>query len=85
MSTEASRIIEAALKLPNSERAYVAAVLTDSIGDGSTQEEIDAAWLEEVKRRRDDLDAGRTQAVPWEDVREKLHAKIKRARERLSA
>jgi putative addiction module component (TIGR02574 family) len=85
VSTEASRIIEAALKLPDSDRAYVAAVITDSIGDGSTQDEIDAAWLAEVKRRRDDLQAGRTQGVPWEHVRQKLHAKIKRAREQRSA
>jgi putative addiction module component (TIGR02574 family) len=81
VSTEADRIIEAAMNLPDSERAFVAAVLTDSIGDGSTEEEIAAAWLEEVRRRRDDLDAGRTHTVPWEDVRRKLHAKIKRARE----
>ncbi|MFO7562421.1 MAG: addiction module protein [Enhygromyxa sp.] len=85
VSTEASQIIEAAMKLPDAERAFVAAVLTDSIGDGSTREEIEAAWLAEVKRRRDDLDAGRTQPVPWEDVREKLHSKIRRARERRSA
>jgi putative addiction module component (TIGR02574 family) len=82
VTDEAKRILEAAMALPDSERAMLAAVLTDSLGDGSTPEEIEAAWLLEVKRRIADLDSGRSVPVPWEEVRQELHAKIERARGR---
>jgi putative addiction module component (TIGR02574 family) len=83
VSTEADRILEAAMPLPDAERALIGAILLDSIGDGSTPEEIEASWLAEVKRRRDDLDAGRTHTVSWEEVMQELRAKIQRAREGL--
>ena len=68
------------MALPEVERARLAFVLRDSIGDGSSQEEIDAAVLEEVKRRRDNLRSGRTKPVPYEEVRRKLDAMIERGR-----
>ena len=68
------------MKLPKDERARLATVLRDSTGDGSTQEEIDAAVLAEVKRRLDSLDSGRTQAIPYEEIKRKLRATVERAR-----
>jgi len=82
VTDEASRILDAALELPERERAMLTAVLTDSLGDGSTSEEIEAAWSLEINRRIADLDSGRTAPVPWEEVRRDLHAKIERARRR---
>ncbi|KIG14958.1 hypothetical protein DB30_06147 [Enhygromyxa salina] len=85
MTDEASRVLDAAMTLPEVERARLATILADSIGDGSPQEEIDAATLAEAKRRLDDLDAGRTQSVPYEEIKRKLHGTIERARQRASA
>lgn len=82
MTDEAARILELAMALPESERAVIVVVLIDSIGDGSPPEEIEAAWLAEVERRREDLHSGRTTAVPWEEVRRELVAMAERARER---
>lgn len=82
VSDEARRIFEAAMQLPDAERAALASVLKDSVGDGSSLEEIEAAWIAEAERRRDDLRAGRTTAVPWQDVRREIFEMIEHARER---
>jgi hypothetical protein len=42
------RILDAAMRLPSADRAALAAILTDSIGDGSSPEQIEAAWLAEA-------------------------------------
>jgi len=81
-SDEARRILDAAMQLPQVERARLATILADSIGDGSNQEEVDAAVLAEAKRRLDNLDSGRTQAVPYEEIKRKLRATVERARVR---
>lgn len=80
MKDEASEILGAAMLLSEPERARLAAILADSIGDGTPQDEIDAATLAEAKRRLADLDSGRTQAVPYLEIKQKLHATVERAR-----
>ena len=73
------------MQLSDPERAALASVLKDSVGDGSSLDAIEAAWIEEAKRRREELEAGRTTAVPWKDVRQELFDMIERARERRAA
>ncbi|MFO7563444.1 MAG: addiction module protein [Enhygromyxa sp.] len=58
--------------MPEDERAELAAILVDSIGDGRPQTEIDAAWLAEAKRRLDALRSGRATLVPSEEVEREL-------------
>jgi hypothetical protein len=45
-------------------------------------DEIEAAWIAEAERRREDLRTGRTIAVPWQDVRREIFDMVARARER---
>ena len=82
MTSEAERLLEAALKLPDSERAELAAILTDSIGDGSSDAEIEETWIAEAKRRLEDVRSGRSKTVPFEEVHSKLRAMIETARSR---
>ena len=63
MSDEARRILAAALKLPQSERAAIAAILVDCMGDGSSSEEIEASWIAEAKRRAEAIDRGELELV----------------------
>lgn len=79
---DASRILDAAMRLPEAERAELAAILTDSIGDGSSPEEIEAAWIAEAKRRLEAVERGETIPVPFEDAMRRLAAKHRQARER---
>jgi putative addiction module component (TIGR02574 family) len=82
VSDEAKRILEAAMRLPDAERAALATVLKDSVGDGASLDEIEAAWIAEAERRREDLRAGRTTSVPWQDVRREIFDMVERARVR---
>jgi putative addiction module component (TIGR02574 family) len=78
MSDEASRILEAAMRLPDVERAALAVVLKDSVGDGASPDEVEAVWIAEAERELEDLRAGRTTTVPWEEVRRELFDMVER-------
>jgi putative addiction module component (TIGR02574 family) len=68
MSADVLRLYEAVMQLSETDRAELVAMLLDSEGDGSTQEELDAAWGVEVRRRMDEIATGRAQTIPLEDV-----------------
>jgi putative addiction module component (TIGR02574 family) len=61
-----------ALLTEEEQRRLSLALAPDETND---QDEIEAAWMNEARRRMADLDAGRTKAVPWSEVRERLFAK----------
>jgi putative addiction module component (TIGR02574 family) len=82
VSAEASRILDAALQLSDSERAEIAAILTDSMGDGSSPEEVRASWVAEIERRREALARGEETLVDFDDVMARLRAKVRRPRDR---
>ena len=82
VTAEAERLLEAAMKLPDAERAELAAILADSIGDGHSDEEIEAAWVAEAKRRLEDIRSGKSKTIPWEEVDRKLRAMLEGARNR---
>jgi putative addiction module component (TIGR02574 family) len=68
MGAEVLRLYEAVMQLSDTDRAQLVAMLLDSEGDGSTQEELDAAWSAEVRRRMQEIDSGLVQPIPLEDV-----------------
>lgn len=79
--TNATQILAAALELPERERVQLAAAILDSVPNDASPADVDPALLAEVRRRRDDLHAGRTRAVPYSEVRRKLDAMIERGRQ----
>jgi putative addiction module component (TIGR02574 family) len=68
----ADEILNEALSLPANERAALAGTLIESLDDDATDEDFVGLWSAEIKRRIDDLDAGRVQRVPWSQVRQRL-------------
>jgi putative addiction module component (TIGR02574 family) len=78
VTDNASRILDAALQLPDAERAELAAILTDSIGDGSSPEEIDASWIAEAKRRLTAYRRGESTPIDLEDAMRELESKPRR-------
>jgi putative addiction module component (TIGR02574 family) len=82
VTDEASRILDAALQLPDRERVELAVILADSIGDGSSPEEVRASWLAEVERRREALARGEETLVDFDDMMARLRAKVRRSSER---
>ena len=69
-------ILGAALALPPGARAMLADELLQSL-DGSHQEQIDAAWAEEIERRIREIDEGKVEMIDGELVMQKLRARFK--------
>jgi putative addiction module component (TIGR02574 family) len=67
MNAKTQEVLQAALSLPESDRAEIAASLIHSL-DTETDADADAAWAEEIRRRLDAIDKGEVQLVPWDDV-----------------
>lgn len=82
VTREASEILDAALALPRAQRAEFAAILADSVGDGTSPEQIQAAWLAEAKRRLAAYERGELEAVSYEDMMRRLRSKDRRPRPR---
>lgn len=68
-STE-SILIEA-LQLPLQERTALTTGLLASL-DEHVDEGVDAAWDAEIAQRLKDIDEGKVQMVPWEEVRKQM-------------
>ncbi len=67
MTTEVNAVLTAALALPPADRAAVAEQLLDSLNDPD-QAEIDAAWVQEARRRLKAFDEGTIKATPAAEV-----------------
>jgi putative addiction module component (TIGR02574 family) len=73
MSKRADKLFQDAQALPDEERAILALRLLDSVGE--PESEIERAWRDEVKRRLDDVDAGRATITPWNEARRRIFAR----------
>jgi putative addiction module component (TIGR02574 family) len=45
-------------------------------------EEVDAAWDEEIERRVQQIDSGEVKTISWEEVRAKGHSRLNDLRKR---
>jgi putative addiction module component (TIGR02574 family) len=39
-------------------------------------EDVEAAWAEEIERRVRQIDSGEVKTIPWEEVRAKISARL---------
>ena len=76
MSPEVSELLKRALALPPESRAALAGSLLESLDEQLAEEGIEAAWDEEIKRRIDEIDSGKVQMIPYEEVRRRLAARL---------
>jgi putative addiction module component (TIGR02574 family) len=74
MSDQAEKLFDEALKLPERQQRALARRLLDSVRD-EPEAEVERAWVEEAKRRLDDVWAGRTQPVPWAEAQIRIFAR----------
>jgi len=80
MTSRAQELLRQALALPIDERANVAAELLASL-DADRQEdpaEVEAAWAAEIERRARRVMAGESPGIPWEDVRTRAEAALRK-------
>lgn len=74
MTFPAEELLDEAMKLPESERRVLALRLLETVGDESP-EEVERAWVQEARKRLDDIRSGRSQPVPWEEARGRIFAR----------
>jgi putative addiction module component (TIGR02574 family) len=78
MSQRAQDVLRDALALPVKERADIAAQLLASLEEANDPAEVEAAWAEEIERRARRVIAGESSGIPWEDVRRRAEAELRR-------
>jgi putative addiction module component (TIGR02574 family) len=80
--TDVENVLIAALRLPVEARAAVAAELIESLDDHEqVDEDVEAAWSEEIRRRLADADAGVVTPIPWAEARRRILAAASGRRE----
>ena len=80
MSSRAQQVLRDALELPLDERADVAAEVLASLDEAEAEHpaDVEAAWAAEIERRARRVMAGESAGVPWEDVRRRAEAELRR-------
>jgi len=70
---EAGELLKHALTLSDKERAELASSLIDSL-DPIVDADAELDWQKEIARRIEEIESGRVQTVPWDEVRRKGRA-----------
>lgn len=80
MTSRAQEVLREALSLPIDQRADVAAELLASLDDAGSEDvaEVEAAWAAEIQRRAHRVMAGESAGIPWEDVRRRAEAELRK-------
>lgn len=80
MTSRAQELLREALTLPIDERADVAAELLASLDEAGAEDptEVEAAWAAEIERRARRVMAGESHGMPWEDVRARAEAELRK-------
>lgn len=73
---DTAAIEQEALHLPVSERAKLAHKLLLSL-ENMSDAEIEEAWLDEAERRANEIDQGKVQLIPAEEVAQKARALLR--------
>jgi putative addiction module component (TIGR02574 family) len=74
MTTDIQKIIEEALQLDSSARAFLVETLLESLEVG-TDFEISAEWRAEIRRRCAEIDSGAVTLIPGDQALAQLRAK----------
>jgi putative addiction module component (TIGR02574 family) len=72
--TTSNEIIDAAMSLPPEVRAQIAAQLLDSLDP--ERAEVDAAWAVEIESRIQEIEEGRVELIPHEQVMEQARRRL---------
>jgi putative addiction module component (TIGR02574 family) len=77
MTAATTKLEEKILSLPYEDRIYLVEKLLKSLNSPSP-EEIDKAWAEESERRINEIESGKVQTIPGEQVFQEIRKRIKK-------
>ena len=69
--SDSNQIYDAAMQLPDDERASLIARLLGSL-DGESDADANEGWREAINRRLAELDSGEVTPIPWPEAREMI-------------
>jgi len=75
MSAIADKLVQELLQLPEKERLEVIERVYDSIEvgfDDGSEIDLGPEWAEEIRRRIEDHESGKTKGIPWEQARKMI-------------
>ncbi len=70
MSSASHSVLDAALKLPEDERAAIAAALLESLGPAPADDESEDALADELERRLDECRCDPAATISWSELRD---------------
>jgi len=74
-----AEILKAALELPEEERGLLVEELAASLLHGGfASEKIEQAWVQEIERRSQEIDAGTAEVVDWSEVKARIAQRLAR-------
>lgn len=76
MGSEARKILEQALALPESEREELVAALSDSLSPEPVS--VSPEWSAEIKSRIEEIRSGEVEPVSWSEVKADLNKALGR-------
>jgi len=77
MSSPADALLDSVLRLPEPERARIAAELVASL-DGAPEPGVEAAWAGEIKSRIEQVEKGQARLLDWDGVKDEVRQSLKR-------
>lgn len=75
MKRDARAVLEEALGLSEPERAELAGALLESL-EPVQDVDWEDAWRQEIAARVAELDSGGRKTIPWEEIRNRLFARL---------
>jgi putative addiction module component (TIGR02574 family) len=76
MTPQVSEVLEKALALSTQDRGLIIDRLIESLDNEPAEESVEQAWSEEIKRRVEDIQSGRVEMIPGEEVHRRLLARL---------
>ena len=76
MTRPAKEIVNAAIKLAESDRLQIVEELLASL-EPETADDVDAAWAAEVERRSREIKEGIVRPIPWEEVKAQVRKRVR--------
>ena len=77
LTPQVSEVLEKALALPMEDRGVIIHRLIESLDEGVEEEEgVEAAWSDEIKHRVEEIQSGKVEMIPCEEVDRRLLARL---------
>ena len=72
LTPQVSEVLEKALALSSQDRGLIIDRLIESLDDEPAEAGVEAAWSDEIKRRVEEIQSGKVEMIPGEEVGRRL-------------